>query len=75
VLPVGDSLWAVGQFGILKQTGDGVALTALATLPDAGRLGVQTENEAQTNFGIVAKNGYLRRSGNGRCHRTPALSG
>jgi photosystem II stability/assembly factor-like uncharacterized protein len=36
VLPVRNSVWAVGQFGILKQDGDGSRLTAL-TLPDGRR--------------------------------------
>jgi photosystem II stability/assembly factor-like uncharacterized protein len=35
ILPFRDSVWAVGQFGVLKQTGEGPKLTALATLPEA----------------------------------------
>lgn len=31
VLPVGDTLWAVGQFGVLRQTGKG--MTLLSSLP------------------------------------------
>ena len=41
VLRVRDSIWAVGQFGVLKQDGDGLGLTALATLPG------QPENDGQ----------------------------
>ena len=44
LLPLKGSLWAVGRFGVLKQTGEGPKLTALATMPGAGRLGVQVEN-------------------------------
>lgn len=39
VLTVKDSVWAVGQFGVLKQAGRDHTFTALATLPVAGREG------------------------------------
>lgn len=44
VLPLKDSLWAVGQFGVLKQTGDGPKLAALSTLPGASGSGVRNED-------------------------------
>lgn len=34
VLTVGNTLWAVGQFGVLRQSGAGQGFTALATLPE-----------------------------------------
>jgi photosystem II stability/assembly factor-like uncharacterized protein len=39
VLAVKDSVWAIGQFGVLKQNGRDHNFTALATLPVAGREG------------------------------------
>ncbi len=39
VLAVKDSVWAIGQFGVLKQAGRDHNFTALATLPVAGREG------------------------------------
>ncbi len=36
VLPLRTSVWAVGNFGVLKQAEDGTRLTALTTLPEAG---------------------------------------
>jgi photosystem II stability/assembly factor-like uncharacterized protein len=44
VLPARGSVWAVGQFGVLKQTGDGPKLTALATLPEARGPEVRIDN-------------------------------
>lgn len=44
VLPLKDSVWAVGQHGVLKHTGDGPNLTALNTLPGTGLLGGQVDN-------------------------------
>jgi photosystem II stability/assembly factor-like uncharacterized protein len=39
VLAVRDSVWAVGQLGVLKQAGSGHTFTLLATLPAAGQEG------------------------------------
>ncbi len=39
VLAVKDSVWAIGQFGVLKQAGRDHKFTALATLPAGGREG------------------------------------
>jgi len=39
VMPVKDSLWAVGQFGVLRQASGEHGFTALATLPGAERMG------------------------------------
>jgi photosystem II stability/assembly factor-like uncharacterized protein len=36
VLPLRTSVWAVGQFGVLKQTGNSLRLTALASPPETG---------------------------------------
>mgnify|MGYP005809866569 CR=1 FL=1 len=44
VLPARNSVWVVGQFGVLKQTGDSPGLTALATLPEARGPEVQIDN-------------------------------
>ena len=39
VVPVKDSLWAVGQFGVLRQVGGKQGFATLATLPGANRAG------------------------------------
>jgi photosystem II stability/assembly factor-like uncharacterized protein len=44
VLPAGDSVWAVGQFGVLKQAGREPRFTALAIERSADRAGDRLEN-------------------------------
>jgi photosystem II stability/assembly factor-like uncharacterized protein len=44
VLPIDGVIWAVGQFSVWKQTGPDFTLTAVTSLPQATRLGGQTES-------------------------------
>lgn len=44
VLPLRNTLWAVGQFGVLKQSGDGTGLTALAKLAESRGSEVRIDN-------------------------------